>query len=309
MGRYGKRDPNMVACSLKAFLKATGISMPAKVLFDKVALIGVGLIGGSIGLALHKRKLIETVVGIDPNRHNLSTARKRNAITQGTTDLRQGLEGVSFAVIAAPVKQIPRLATEVADATCGNCLITDTGSTKGEILARVGAKIRFIGSHPMAGGEQHGPQAANADLFVDRTVILTPPTKSTERDLSLLEQFWTHLGARTVRMAPKQHDRIVASVSHLPHLAAVALAAATPPGNLPQVASGWLDTTRIAASDIELWVDILCDNRNHVLKSAERFGKVWALLCGALEQNDRKALRKILRDAKTRRDMAGPADN
>ena len=110
-------------------------------------------------------------------------------------------------------------------------------------------------------------------------------------------------------MAPKQHDRIVASISHLPHLAAVALAAATPPGNLPQVASGWLDTTRVAASDIELWVDILCDNRDHVLKSAERFGKVWALLCGALEQNDRKALRKILRDAKTRRDMAGPADN
>ena len=284
--------------------------MPAKVLFDKVALIGVGLIGGSIGLALRKRKLIEAVIGIDPNQDSLDTARKRNAITQGTTNLRQGLEGVSFAVISAPVKLIPRLATEVSEVTCGNCLITDTGSTKGEILARVGSKIRFIGSHPMAGSEQHGPQASNADLFVDRTVILTPPAKSTERDLSLVKQFWTHLGARTVRMAPGQHDRIVASISHLPHLAAVALAAATPPGE-PSARR-----LRLARHDprsqramIELWVDILCDNRDHVLKSAARFGKVWTLLCGALEQNDRKAVRKILRDAKTRRDIAEPADN
>ena len=102
---------------------------------------------------------------------------------------------------------------------------------------------------------------------------------------------------------------MIASVSHLPHLAAVALAAATPPKNLSHVASGWLDTTRIAASGESLWVDILCANRDHVLKSAERFGKVWTRLCNALEKNDRAALRKILRDAKMRRDLADRADN
>ena len=105
-------------------------------------------------------------------------------------------------------------------------------------------------------------------------------------------------------MHPAAHDRVVASISHLPHLVAVALASATPPKNLSNVAAGWLDTTRIAASGESLWVDILCDNRDHVLKSARRFGKVWSQLCGALEQNDRKALRKILRDAKRRRDVA-----
>ena len=299
----------MVACFLNAYLKAMVYRMPKKFLVNKVALVGVGLIGGSIGLALHKRKLVGEIIGIDPNEENLVTARKRNAITRGASHLSEGIQDASLAIISAPVNKIPQLVGQVAEATAGDCLVTDTGSTKRSILAQVGAKTRFIGSHPMAGGAQHGPQAANADLFQDRTVILTPPAQAKNRDLRLLEQFWAHLGAQTIHMAAGEHDRIVASVSHMPHLAAAALAAATPPKNLPHVASGWLDTTRIAASDEELWVDILCDNRDHVLKSAARFGKVWTLLCGALEQNDRKAVRKILRDAKTRRDIAEPADN
>ena len=283
--------------------------MPEQNLFKKVALVGVGLIGGSIGLAIHKRKIADEIIGIDPNKENLDIACKRNAITQGTSDLAAGCAGASFAIISAPIKQIPRLITELASATAGKCLITDTGSTKRSILTQLGENTRFIGSHPMAGGERHGPQASNADLFEGRTVIVTPPDTASEHDLSLLEQFWTHLGAETIHMLPDAHDLVVASVSHLPHLAAVALAAATPPENIRQAASGWLDTTRIAASSEELWIDILCDNRDHVLKSAERFGKVWALLCGALEKNDHEALGKILRDARTHRDMAKPADN
>ena len=298
----------MVACGLIAVLRITGTNMAVKPPFDKVALLGVGLIGGSIGLALQKRKLAKQVMGIDPSQANLQTARRRKAISGGTNDLRRGLQDACLAVISAPVQQIAHLASEVAKATEGQCLITDTGSTKRKILAQVPPHVRFIGSHPMAGGEQHGPQAASADLFVGRTVILTPAPKAAPNDLSLLAQFWSHLGARTVRMSAVRHDRIVASVSHLPHLAAAALAAATPRQDIAQVASGWLDTTRVAASDIELWVDILYDNRDNVLKSTERFGKVWASLCDALEQNDRKALRKILRDAKTHRDMAEPAE-
>lgn len=280
-----------------------------KFVYTKIALIGVGLIGGSIGLALKKRKLAAEVVGIDPHEENLDTARKRQAITLGTIDLTAGIQDADLAIISAPVQKIPHLIGAVAAATKHECLITDTGSTKREILAQVTSDARFIGSHPMAGGAQHGPRTADADLFEDRAVILTPSSSAAQRDVHALEQFWSRLGAHTCKMSPAEHDRVVASVSHLPHLVAVALAAATQPKNLPHVASGWLDTTRIAASGESLWVDILCDNRDHVLKSAERFGKVWTQLCGALEKNDRTALRKVLREAKKRRDHADPAEN
>jgi len=281
--------------------------MPSKPLFDKVALVGVGLIGGSIGLALQRQKLAGSVIGIDPNPGNLRIARKRKAITSGTGDLQRGIQNVSLAVVSAPVKEIPGLIEAVAATTEGRCLITDTGSVKEKIVTQVRRGVRYIGSHPMAGSEQHGPQAAQADLLVDRVVILTPSGSAAEEDLGQLKQFWGRLGAHTVEMSPKQHDRIVASVSHLPHLAAATLVAATPAKNVEHVASGWLDTTRIAASDVELWVDILCNNRDHVLKSAQRFGKVWALLCEALQQNDRKALKKILRDANAQRELAEKA--
>ena len=281
--------------------------MPAKPLIDKVALIGVGFIGGSIGLALRKRQLAERVIGIDPNPHNLQIARKRKAIFSGTRDLQRGIQNVSLAVISAPVQEIPQLIAQVAEATGGDCLITDTGSVKEQIVAQVQRGTRYIGSHPMAGSEQQGPRAAHADLLEDRMVILTPSGKIASDDLKQLKQFWGGLGAHTVQMSPLKHDRIVASVSHMPHLAAAGLVAATPRQDIPHVASGWLDTTRIASSDADLWVDILCNNRDHVLKSAQRFGKVWALLCEALQQNDRKALKKILRDANAQRELAEKA--
>ena len=292
-----------------SFPHGVAVSMSKNFVFNKIALIGVGLIGGSIGMAIKKRKLADVIVGIDPNEENLDMARKLQAITLGTADLSAGIQDAHLAIISAPVQKIPDLIAAVAAATKGDCLITDTGSTKREILAQVAADTRFIGSHPMAGGAHHGPRTADADLFEDRAVILTPPPRAAKRDVRALEQFWARLGAHTREMSPAEHDRVVASVSHLPHLAAVALAAATPPKNLPHVASGWLDTTRIAASGESLWVDILCDNRDHVLKSAEGFGKVWTQLCGALEKNDRTALRKVLREAKKRRDLADPAEN
>ena len=291
------------------FPQGVAVSMSKNFVYTKIVLVGVGLIGGSIGLALKKRKLAGVIVGIDPNEKNLDTARKRQAITLGTTDLSAGIQGADLAIISAPVQKIPHLIGAVAATTKHDCLITDTGSTKREILAQVASDARFIGSHPMAGGAQHGPRAADADLFEDRAVILTPSSRAAQRDVHAIEEFWTRLGAHTCKMSPAEHDRVVASVSHLPHLVAVALAAATPPKNLPHVASGWLDTTRIAASGESLWVEILCDNRDHVLKSAERFGKVWTQLCGALEKNDRTALRKVLREAKKRRDQADPAEN
>ena len=215
--------------------------MSKKNIFDKVALIGVGLIGGSIGLALRKRQLADEIFGIDPNKENLETARKRKAITRGTTDLTAGIQDAQMAIISAPVQKIPDLINAVADTTRGGCLITDTGSTKRGILAQVIAEARFIGSHPMAGAARHGPGTANADLFKERMVILTPPKHAVKSDVVTLEHFWSRLGAHTIEMSAAEHDRVIASVSHLPHLAAVALAAAGQPaeGKTRAALIGW----------------------------------------------------------------------
>jgi prephenate dehydrogenase len=282
--------------------------MPNKPIVDNVAILGVGLIGGSIGLALQKFRLAREVIGIDPNPTNLRIARRLGAITRGTADLARGVVAADLAVVCTPLETIADRVVTVAAKTGGNCLITDAGSTKARIVRQVQRQkgTRFIGSHPMAGSEQKGTAHADAALLAGRTVIITPTRSAAAADIRLIKRFWTSLGAHIVSMTPAEHDRAVASVSHLPHLIAAAVAAATPRGDLPQVAAGWLDTTRIAASDVEMWLNILTDNRTHILKSAERFGKVWTSLCTALERDDRVAMRRILQDAKAKRDTADP---
>ncbi|MEX2559334.1 MAG: prephenate dehydrogenase/arogenate dehydrogenase family protein, partial [Pirellulales bacterium] len=185
-------------------------------------------------------------------------------------------------------------------------LITDVGSTKAEIVAALdGAlsrEVRFLGSHPLAGSEKSGPAAAAADLFVDRTVVVTPTRATRKEDLAALEAFWTALGARVIRMSPEAHDRALAATSHLPHLAASALAACTPQGDLGLTASGWVDTTRVAAGDPELWQQIFMSNRANVLTALARYEKVLDSLRRCLEQGNKRKLTAILQEGKQKRD-------
>lgn len=275
---------------------------------ETIAIIGVGLIGASVGMAVRERKLARRVVGISRRQSTLRTARRQGAIDSGTQSLSRGVSAADLVVICTPVGSVVPVARQAAEHCGTEPLITDAGSTKAEIVKQLDGGLaggaRFIGSHPMAGSEETGPRHARADLFENRVVIITPTRQSKPADCRVIRDFWSALGARVKKMKPAEHDRCVAAISHLPHLVAAALAASTGFKDLKDVASGWLGTTRVASGDVDLWMQILETNRPHVLKSLQQFARLVAELETALENGDDMKLRRILSDAKRKRDSA-----
>jgi prephenate dehydrogenase len=238
---------------------------------------------------------------------------QHGCVQEATTELAAGVREADLIVVCSPVE---RIAAHVIDASThcrDTAVITDAGSTKAATVRAIEAafktrdpkKMPFVGGHPLAGSEQAGCQAAVANLFEGRVAVVTPTANTTEANVAMVEQFWQSLGSRTLRMGPEEHDTAVARTSHLPHLIASALAAATPEDCLPLTASGWLDTTRIAAGDVELWRQIFFSNRGPTLKALADFETVLARLRTALETADSKLLAALLAEGKSRRDALG----
>jgi prephenate dehydrogenase len=282
--------------------------------WDTVAIIGVGLIGGSIGLALRERKLARRVIGIGRRRESLEKALARGCVDEVTTSIAEGAKQASLIVVCSPVESIAQHVREAAQHCPEGCVITDAGSTKAGLVADAesalagrSARLLFVGSHPIAGSERNGPEAATADLFEGRVAVVTPTDRSDNSAISAVEEFWESLGSRVMRMAPEEHDAILARTSHLPHLVASALAATTP-GNgetPPLTGTGWADTTRIAAGDPELWRQILLANRGATLNALTDFENVlksWRL---ALEGANGTLVLELLKEGKRRRDAVG----
>jgi prephenate dehydrogenase len=281
--------------------------------YDTVAIIGVGLIGGSIGLALLKRQISRHVIGIGRNSNSLNKALAGGCVTKATTDLRTGVKQAQLIVVCTPVDQIAAHVAEAGRHCPFGSPITDVGSTKAAwipaaeagLISRFGTQVPFVGSHPIAGSEKTGPEAASADMFESRTVVVTPTPASDPDSTAAIECFWQLLGARVVRMNPEEHDRSLAYTSHLPHLVAAALAHSTPPDELDLTGTGWQDTTRIAAGDAELWRQILLANRGGTLLALADFERVLVEYRSALESADGAKLAELLAEGKRRRDAVG----
>jgi prephenate dehydrogenase len=283
--------------------------------FEKVAILGVGLIGGSIGLALRERKLAKEVVGIGRRESALAKANELGAIDRGTTSLAQGVADAEIVVVATPVDTVAEFVLKVSEVCSQRTTITDAGSTKETIVTAVERGLTgrrdgpwFIGSHPIAGDHRTGVEFARAELFDGRKTVVTPTAHSHRASTLDVERFWRSLGADVVTMSPAEHDAALAATSHLPHLVAYALAFATPNELLPLAASGWRDTTRIAGSDPNLWRPIFAANRAHVLEALDRFTEVVALVRESLETGDDQELYGILERAqrtKSHRDALG----
>jgi prephenate dehydrogenase len=274
--------------------------------WDTVAIVGVGLIGGSIGLALRQRGLCREVVGIGRRAESLRAAEQYGTVSRSTLDLAAGVARADLIVICTPVGQITEHARAIASACRPDALITDAGSSKQQIVRELEFQLargtRFIGSHPLAGSEKRGPAEADGNLLVDRMVVITPTELTARADAESVREFWSSLGARTCEMSPEAHDAAIAITSHCPHVVAAALASTAGPSEAPLIASGWRDTTRIASGDPALWVDILLSNRGAVTAACQQFQQELSELCRAIDAADERALFQLLEKAKRSRD-------
>ncbi len=272
-----------------------------------VALIGVGLIGGSIGLALRSRHLASEVIGVGRDPATVQEAVRLGAIDRGTTDLREGVATADVIVVCTPVNRVAEDVRRSAEAARPDVLITDVGSTKRQIVEAVERQALsssvFVGAHPIAGSERRGVAHARLDLFDGRPCALTPTPRTQEDKLRQARRFWTSIGCRIIEMGPAEHDEILAYTSHLPHAIAAALASSVPPDWLTMAAGAFRDGTRVAAADTGLWTAIFRDNRGPILKALDSLQDRLADFKYALMTDDEEAIRRWWDQARHRRDL------
>lgn len=239
--------------------------------FDRAAIIGIGLLGGSVGLALKAGKMCGTVVGVGRSRASIKAGLEIGAVDEVLEEAADAAAGAGLVVVCTPVNAVAGIIAEMESRLDDECIVTDVGSTKLEIvraveqLPRAGA--RFAGSHPMAGSEKKGVKHASADLFDGATVFVTPAETTDPTVAEVVEEMWERFGSKTVTLDPQTHDRVVARTSHLPHIMAALLVANLRTLDEEQselVGKGFLDTTRIVSSDPEMWTDICMSNPEEI---------------------------------------------
>jgi prephenate dehydrogenase len=274
-----------------------------------LAIVGVGLIGGSIGLAAKRRSLAERVVGAGRQQASLDRALALGAIDAACLDVTEAVAQSQIAVFCTPVDRIAEQVLTTAPRCKPGTLLTDAGSTKAQIVHQVEGcladGIDFVGSHPLAGSEKRGPEFADASLFQDRLTIITQTAKTDPTALARTAAFWRALGSRVRVMSPEEHDQALAMTSHLPHLMAAALAGVLPPALQELTATGFRDTTRIAAGDPDLWTAIFGHNRVAVLDALSCLETRVGAFRRALEAGDAATITELLAQAKKVRDALG----
>ena len=256
--------------------------MPAAPLFDKLVLVGIGLIGSSIAHAARASGAVRTIAALDASPDVLARVRELGLADDASGDIASALQGADLVILCVPVGASGTAAVSLAPWLQPGTVLSDVGSVKGSVVAQVAphvpSTVQFIPAHPIAGTEFSGPDAGFATLFENRWCILTPLPDTVPAATDRLDAFWTRLGARTARMSPAHHDRVLALTSHLPHLIAYNIVGTaddfgdeTRSEVIKFSASGFRDFTRIAASDPTMWRDIFLHNRDGVLEMLARF--------------------------------------
>ena len=278
-----------------------------KQLFRRVAIVGVGLMGASLGLAIKKKGLAKEIIGIGRKESSLREATDVGAITESMLDLKKGVNGADLIVLAAPVSGIMETLDALGkDFRRGGVIITDVGSTKSSIVDKAEKVLHhsllFVGSHPLVGSEKKGPTYASDKLYEGAVCVMTPTEKTNRLAKDKIKHFWGQLGCQVKMMTPAEHDEVLAYASHLPHLAAFALMKSIPDQILDSVGQGLKDTTRIAASDPEMWRDIFLSNPKNVLKSIDEMVRAIAAMRKAIVGKDRDSLAEMFKQAKAKRE-------
>ncbi|MBI5643947.1 MAG: prephenate dehydrogenase/arogenate dehydrogenase family protein [Deltaproteobacteria bacterium] len=280
--------------------------------FNKIAIIGVGLIGGSLAMALRRKGLAGYITGVGRGLPNLEAAKRLGVIDSFTQDIGEGVKDADFILIAVPVLKIGEAVRKAAPHLKKGAIVTDVGSVKKAVIDEtvpvVPEGVHFVPGHPIAGTEHSGVEAAFPDLFTGRKCILTPTEKTDRKALEIVKAVWEEAGSNVVVMDALAHDRILAAVSHLPHMIAYSLVNTV--GDMEKAgvdalsysAGGFKDFTRIASSSPEMWSDICAMNREAILKTIEDFQKRLEGLKRLIDKNEIAGLKKDFERAKNIRD-------
>lgn len=277
--------------------------------WQKVTVVGVGLLGGSLGLALKRRKLAARVEGFVRREASVRECEKLGVVDQAHLDLATAVRGADLIVLCTPLAQMRELAERMRPDVSRDAIVTDVGSVKASVVKELEPIFpNFIGSHPMAGAEKTGPGAATADLFRDAICVITPTAQSKPELVQRIEQLWQRVGGVVRRLSPEAHDELVSRSSHLPHVLAAELVnfvlgpdRAKDQGML--CANGFRDTTRIASGSPEMWRDIALSNREHLVRELAAFTADLEEFRRALEQADAQRIERFFAEAKKRRDQ------
>lgn len=285
--------------------------MQTRPLFNKVILIGVGLIGGSFALSLKKAKAVSHVVGLDRHLASLQVAKELGIVDSFTDDIASAVAEADLIMIATPVAQTAKILSAIYPHLQTGTIVTDAGSTKADVVVAARESLhekffQFVPAHPIAGREKNGPDAALDDLYVGKKVVITRSSENSNDAVELVAQAWKLCGAIIHYLSPHEHDQVFASVSHLPHLLAYTLVAdiaAKPHADrlFQYAASGFRDFTRIAGSSPEMWRDISLANRDALLQELDSYTAQLSKLRHFLVAGDAQALEQIYRRAQEAR--------
>ncbi len=271
-------------------------------MIETIAIIGTGMIGGSIGLASKKSGMVTKIIGYDPNAESLEASKALGICDAIEYKFEDAIKEADLVIFSLPVQGIAsQILLGLKHAKKGS-IFTDTGSTKLEICKQLENKLRgadcvFVPAHPIAGSEKSGPTASHADLFRGKLTVLCPWEESPEWAVEKVTDFWQSIGARVEKLSPEEHDKIFALTSHLPHLIAYSLAGLLEPRDAQFTAGGFRDTTRVAGSDPALWTEIFKANKGPLLEALQKFQAGLEKIEAALISGDFKTVQTILEKA------------
>lgn len=270
-------------------------------LFNKAVIVGTGLIGGSIGLAMKKASVAKEIVGMSRRKESLSLAKKIGAVDAVSCDIRI-VKDADLVIFALPPDVILDLAPKFSQFTKDDCIIFDVASAKEAIVAKLDKLFpNYLGTHPLAGSEKQGVKYSDADMFQNSVCILTP-TKNTDRlTLQKVRRLWLKIGAKVINLSAQKHDKILSFVSHLPHITAFSLVNSVRPEYLKFASGSFKDVTRVAASGSLLWGEIFLSNQRNLLSAIELFQDNLERIKSAIKNKDKLALGKILEKARQKR--------
>lgn len=284
--------------------------------WKKITLVGVGLLGGSLGLALKRRGLAGSVFGYVRRPSSVRECEQTGAVDRATLDFAEAVRDASLVVFCTPLAQMRPLGRQLGSCLKRGAVVTDVGSVKATVvrdLERVVGKAggHFVGSHPMAGSEKTGVRAATPELFIDAACVITPTRQSAPGAVRQVEQLWRSVGGRPLHMSPAVHDELVGRSSHLPHIVAAELANLVlnpvhPKEQATLCATGFRDMTRIACSSVEMWRDIALGNRRCLCRALKQFIADLEQLQRALRTQNEQAISAFLQSAQERRAAWSP---